>query len=153
MANDGSIDPWNSTYVPNSGDLGQNTNKSVRAMDLANGQVFASWGESVNKTVIYNQATAAFIARWVSDGDTQAVLASDGNVYVGGHWFRYMGPNVNSTAVYFAAFDAASLAKETVVAPIPTGYPWACSPSSPTATADCGWAATSAGDGVPRPSR
>ncbi len=101
----------------------QTTGKSVRAMDLANGRVFASWGESVNKTVIYNQATAAFIARWVSDGDTQAVLASGGNVYVGGHWFRYMGPNVNSAAVYFAAFDAASLAKETVVAPISGGYP------------------------------
>ena len=121
VANDGSLDPWNSSYVPDSGDVGAGPGKSVRAMDLANGRVFASWGESVNKTVIYNQATAAFIARWVSDGDTQAVLASGGNVYVGGHWFRYMGPNVNSAAVYFAAFDAASLAKETVVAPIPGG--------------------------------
>ena len=122
VANDGSLDPWNSTYVPNSGDVGEHA-KSVRAMDLANGRVFASWGESVNKTVIYNQATAAFVSQWVSDGDTQAVLASGGNVYVGGHWFRYMGPNSNSTAVYFAAFDAASLAKETVVDPIPGGWP------------------------------
>jgi hypothetical protein len=121
VANDGSTDPWNSPYVPNSGDVG--SAKSVRAMDLANGRVFASWGESVNKTVIYNQATAAFVSQWVSDGDTQAVLASGGNVYTGGHWFRYMGPNSNSAAVYFAAFDAASLAKETVVAPIPGGWP------------------------------
>jgi hypothetical protein len=121
VANDGSLDPWNSTYVPNSGDVG--TAKSVRAMDLANGRVFASWGESVNKTVIYNQATAAFVSQWVSDGDTQAVLASGGNVYLGGHWFRYMGPNSNSAAMYFAAFDASSLAKETVVDPIPGGWP------------------------------
>ena len=154
MANDGSVDPWNSSYVPDSGDVGAGTRASRSGpWTSPTGSVFASWGESVNKTVIYNQATAAFIARWVSDGDTQAVLASGGNVYVGGHWFRYMGPNVNSTAVYFAAFDAASLAKETVVAPIPSDTPWASSPSSPTAAADCGWAATSEGSGVRRPSR
>jgi hypothetical protein len=121
VANNGTIDPWNSPYEPNSGDIG--TAKSVRAMDLAGGRLFASWGESVNKTVIYNQATAAFFAQWVSDVDTQVVTATGGNVYVGGHWFRYMGLNSNSAATYFAAFDDSSLAKATVVTPIPSGWP------------------------------
>ena len=93
VANDGSARPVELRLRAQLGRRRPNTAKSVRAMDLANGRVFASWGESVNKTVIYDQATAAFVSQWVSDGDTQVVLASGGNVYVGGHWFRYMGPN------------------------------------------------------------
>ena len=100
--------------MPNSGDVG--TAKSVRALDIAAGRLFASWGESVNKTVIYNQATAAFVRYWGTDGDTQALLADGGNVYLGGHWYQFAGP---SPSVHFAAFDASTLVKEAVVTPIP----------------------------------
>ena len=111
----GGLDAWSSTYVPNSGDVG--TAKSVRALDLASGRLFASWGESVNKTVVYNQATTAdFIRFWGTDGDTQAILTDCGNVYLGGHWYQFAGP---TPSVHFAAFDATSFTKEAVVAPIP----------------------------------
>jgi hypothetical protein len=110
----GGLDAWSSTYVPNSGDVG--TAKSVRALDIAAGRVFASWGESVNKTVIYNQATAVYVTQWGTDGDTQALLADGGNIYLGGHWYQFAGP---SPSVHFAAFDASTLVKQAVVTPIP----------------------------------
>ena len=113
----GGLDAWNSTYVPNPGDVG--SAKSVRALDVAAGRLFASWGESVNKTVIYGQASAAFIHQWVTDGDTQAILTDCGNVYLGGHWYQYAGDNNSSPAIYLAAFDVTSLNKEAVVTPIP----------------------------------
>jgi hypothetical protein len=111
---DGEVHAWSSTYDPPSGAGG--TTKSVRAMDVVAGRVVASWGESVNKTVVYDQSSAAFIRFWGHDGDTQVVYGRDGNIYLGGHWYRFVGP---SPSVYFAAFDAVSFRKETVVSDIP----------------------------------
>ena len=119
----GGLDAWSSSYVPNSGDTGNGSGKSVRALDFAAGHLFASWGESVNKTVIYDQASAAFLRFWVTDGDTQAILTGCGNAYLGGHWFRYAGANNSAAATYFAAFDATTFNKEAVVAPIPADSP------------------------------
>ncbi len=100
-----------------------NTAKSVRAMDLANGRVFASWGESVNKTVIYNQATAAFVSQLGQRRRHAGRPGQRGQRLRRRPLVPLHGSELNSAAVYFAAFDAASLAKETVVAPIPTGRP------------------------------
>ena len=101
------------TYVPASGEAG--SGKSVRALDTSNGRLFASWGESVNKVVVYNQTSAAFIRQWGSNGDTQAVFTQGGNAYFGGHWQTFNG----SGPLYFAAVDAGSFAREAVVSPIP----------------------------------
>ncbi len=101
------------TYVPASGEAG--SGKSVRAFDTSNGRLFASWGESVNKVVVYNQTSAAFIRQWGSNGDTQAVFTQGGNAYFGGHWQTFNG----SGPLYFAAVDAGSFAREAVVSPIP----------------------------------
>lgn len=114
LTDSGGLDAWSSAYVPNSGDVG--SAKSVRALDVAAGRLFASWGESVNKTVVYDQATAVYVRHWGSDGDTQALLGDGGNIYLGGHWYQFVGPG---PAVYFAAFDASTLANEPVVTPTP----------------------------------
>ena len=137
--------------MPNSGDTGNGTAKSVRALDFAAGHLFASWGESVNKTVIYDQASAAFLRFWVTDGDTQAILTDCGNAYLGGHWFRYAGANNSAAATYFAAFDATTFNKEAVVAPIPPTARWGSSASSPTARPASGSVVTSTAAGATRP--
>jgi len=101
------------TYVPAPGEPGDG--KSVRALDTSNGRLFASWGESVNKVVVYNETSAAFVRQWGSNGDTQAVFTQGGNAYFGGHWQTFDG----SGPPYFAAVDAGSSAREAVVSPIP----------------------------------
>jgi hypothetical protein len=80
--------------------------RGSRYVETYANRVVVAWTDGVNLTEVYDLASAATLKSWQADGDVQVIRVIGNDLYLAGHWVKFLGPKQWRR---YAAFNASTL--------------------------------------------